>query len=206
MNATLLHFHDPMCSWCWGYKPEWQRLEKALPDNIHVRYILGGLAADTDEPMPIAMQQTIAGYWKRIETELGATFNYDFWTQCQPRRSTYPACRAVIAARAQGQEQVMINAIQKAYYLRAMNPSENQTLIQIANECGLDSQQFETDLGSKKTQQTLMDEVNFARQAPIRGFPSLVLQISSQHMPVTLDYKNHTVSLASIQQILAEHQ
>lgn len=203
MNATLYHFHDPMCSWCWGYKPEWEKLQQALPDNLQVRYVLGGLAPDSDAPMPLPMQKTIAGFWKKIETELGAEFNHDFWTECQPRRSTYPACRAVIAARQQDQEQAMINAIQTAYYLRAMNPSETESLIQIASECGLDVEQFTADLASDNTEQTLMTEVSFARRAPIRGFPSLVLDVKKKQWSITLDYKDHQRSLSEINYLLS---
>jgi protein-disulfide isomerase-like protein with CxxC motif len=57
----------------------------------------------------------------------GTEFNFDFWTKCQPRRDTYKACRAVIAASQQNAEEAMIEAIQKAYYLRAMNPSEHDS-------------------------------------------------------------------------------
>ncbi len=36
----------------------------------------------------------------------------------------------------------MIHAIQNAYYLRAMNPSDTATLIELAGEIGLNKQQF----------------------------------------------------------------
>jgi putative protein-disulfide isomerase len=55
-----------------------------------------------------------------------------------PRRSTYAACRAVIAARRQnpGYEEKMILAIQQAYYLEARNPADSHTLIELASEIG----------------------------------------------------------------------
>ena len=69
--------------------------------SIEVVYLLGGLAPDSDLPMPEQMKLTIAGYWQTIQDRvLGTQFNYDFWTKCQPRRSTYPSCRAVLAAKA----------------------------------------------------------------------------------------------------------
>lgn len=204
MTTTLYYFHDPMCSWCWGYEPEWSLLQTKLHESINVQYVLGGLAPDSNEIMPAAMQQTIASYWKRIETELGATFNYDFWTQCQPKRSTYPACRAAIAARWQEQELAMITAIQKAYYLRAMNPSEVDTLVQLAEECHLDVEQFADDLASQQTEDTLQVEIDFSRNAPIRGFPSLLLESQGQFWVITVDYKNHLVSLGEINQALSK--
>ena len=54
MQAILYYLHDPMCSWCWGYRPTWLKLKAALPHYVQVEYLLGGLAPDNDEPMPVA--------------------------------------------------------------------------------------------------------------------------------------------------------
>ncbi len=203
MTATLYYFHDPMCSWCWGYKPEWTRLQAALPDKLKVQYVLGGLAPDTDKLMPEALQQKIISYWRKIETDLGASFNFDFWTRCQPRRATYPACRAVIAARWQSREFAMLDAIQEAYYLRAMNPSEPATLVQLARECELDAEQFSIDLDHEQTKEALETEIDFTRSIPIRGFPALVLEAQDQFWVMAIDYRDHTASLAEIQRLLS---
>ena len=91
-----------MCSWCWGFRPIWTEIKTNLPQEIEVKYLLGGLAPDSDEPMPKQMQSDISGYWRRIQQHIpGTKFNFDFWDKCEPRRSTYPSCRAVIAARKQ---------------------------------------------------------------------------------------------------------
>ena len=113
-----------------GYRPVWQQLKAALPTNIRVENVLGGLAPDNDEPMPAALQEQIQAHWRRIRMDLGTEFNFDFWTENQSRRSTYPACRAVLAASLQSHEEEMIEAIQRAYYLRAMNPSNVEVLEQ----------------------------------------------------------------------------
>ncbi|WP_438887864.1 hypothetical protein, partial [Bacillus cereus group sp. Bc248] len=70
--------------------------------------------------MPPEMQQKLEGIWKQIERQLGTKFNYDFWKLCTPVRSTYQSCRAVIAAGFQDSYEQMLEAIQHAYYLRAM--------------------------------------------------------------------------------------
>ena len=122
MSATLFYVHDPMCSWCWGHRPQWLQLQASLPKGVVVKNVVGGLAPDNDEIMPQAQQQAIAGYWKNIENLLGTQFNHDFWRDNKPRRSTYPACRAVIAARWQNREEDMMQALQEAYYLKAQKP------------------------------------------------------------------------------------
>ena len=200
----LYYVHDPMCSWCWGFSPTWSKIRTQLPDNIEVKYLLGGLAPDSDEPMPEQMQEAIAGYWKRIQQHIpGTEFNFDFWQECEPRRSTYPSCRAVIAARKQKPEieREMIDAIQKAYYLNAKNPSNDETLIDIAESLGLDKEAFSADLNSTETQQQLEEEMTFARQIGAQGFPSMMLEIEGRYEYLPLDYNDSSKTLELLNQI-----
>lgn len=154
MKAILYYIHDPMCSWCWGFSRVYNQLLEKLPREIEVQRLLGGLAKDTDIAMPVDMQETIKSNWLRIEEHIaGIKFNFDFWHNNIPRRSTYPACRAVIAAREQGQEKdsLMTEAIQRAYYKQARNPSDENILIELAKEIGLEQKRF---IFSFKSQQT----------------------------------------------------
>jgi len=101
-SAQLFYVHDPMCSWCWGYRPTWQVLQQALKQRfptLTINYLVGGLATDSNDPMPRDMQQLLKQTWQKIADQLDTTFNFDFWDLCQPRRSTYPACRASLVAR-----------------------------------------------------------------------------------------------------------
>ena len=196
--TTLYYFHDPMCSWCWGYRPSWQWLQERLPAGVGLKTVVGGLAPDSDVPMPMEMQQNLQRIWRRISKQLGTSFNFDFWTQCKPRRSTYPACRAVIAADNQGLGEGMTLAIQQAYYQRAMNPSDVSTLMQLAGELSLDVARFEADLQSGDTEARLQQEVALAREWQVPGFPSLVLEHQDRlhHLPV--DYINPQKTLDQI--------
>lgn len=197
----LYYVHDPMCSWCWGFKPTWTEIKANLPEQVELKYLLGGLAPDSSEPMPEAMQSDIAGYWRRIQQHIpGTEFNFDFWDKCEPRRSTYPACRAVIAARQQNPniELEMIDKIQYAYYMDARNPSDDSTLIEIAGELGLDEEKFATDLNAAETQQQLESEMLLGRQIGAQGFPSMVLVKDQQAQYLPLDYNDASNTLSML--------
>lgn len=198
MSAILYYVHDPMCSWCWGYRPTWEQLRSHLPEGVTYQNLLGGLAPDSDEPMPLAMQQKLQAIWQQIHAQLGTEFNLEFWTANRPRRSTYPACRAVIAASLQGREEDMILAIQRAYYLRALNPSDTSVHERLAEELSLDSEQFIQDLQSSETDQALQQQISISRQWPIAGFPSLVLNVEGTVSPIILDYRDYRASLQDI--------
>ncbi|MCK4708368.1 MAG: DsbA family protein [Gammaproteobacteria bacterium] len=191
-KATLYYIHDPMCSWCWGFKAVLNQLHQQLPEHISLKYVLGGLAADSDVDMPADMQKFLQKTWHTIENKIpGTHFNFNFWTNCKPRRSTYPACRAVIATKQQDitLERDMIHAIQKAYYCDAKNPSDSNTLIEIAESLKLDTKLFETDLNSPETKNILADEIRRANNLGAQGFPSLVFE-NHQRTLLHLDYTN----------------
>jgi putative protein-disulfide isomerase len=202
-KKKLYYVYDPMCSWCWGYKPTWNQIEKTLKDKVEIVYLLGGLAPDSDEPMPPAMQQQIASYWKKIEGYLGTQFNYDFWDKNTPRRSTYPACRALLAARSQGAEHTMLTAIQTAYYLEAKNPSDNLILIDLAKSIGLNEKQFETQFLAEQTQQELLNELNFVRSIGGNSFPSLFIETSQGIAELPVNYQDAQVTINQVTQAIS---
>lgn len=193
-KPILYYIYDPMCSWCWGYRPTWLILQKKLESVIQISTMVGGLAEDSNSPMPENMQNFLQQTWHKISEELGAEFNFSFWSQCQPKRSTYPSCRAVIFARHYQKEQAMCLAIQEAYYLHAQNPSEINTLIKIADSIGLDGELFAQQINSDKLKQQLINEITRVRKMPIQGFPSLVLVVDGERLPIRVDYKNWQIS------------
>lgn len=193
-DSTILYYiHDPMCSWCWGFRPVWLQVMAALPDDIQLKYVLGGLAPDSDAAMPQDMQLSIAATWQMIQKEIpGTQFNFDFWVHCLPRRSTYPACRAVIAAGNQSPvaETEMLLAIQQAYYLRAENPSDYPVLIELAELIGIDKDRFATDIHSDEVEQILQQNIQLAHSMYVYSFPSLILERNGQQKTIKIDYND----------------
>ena len=201
MDKVLYYVHDPMCSWCWAFNKVWTKVQASLASDIEVRYVLGGLAPDSDEPMDADLQQRISSGWYRIKEKVpGTQFNHDFWTLCKPRRSTYPSSRAIIAARMleTTSEKRMLLAIQQAYYLQAKNPADDDVLIECAQEIGLDRQAFADALNSVSTQQQLLAEIKLARSMGVSSFPSLVLETSNEKRVLEYDYNDPSVLLSQL--------
>lgn len=203
--TTLYYIHDPMCSWCWGFKPVWTKLQNDLPSKIQVNYLLGGLAKDSNKPMPQPLQSTIQQTWHTIQHEIpGINFNFDFWTNNIPRRSTYPACRAVIAAKKQNSELEfkIIEKIQRAYYLEAKNPSDHNVLINCGKELDLNIKTFTHDISSTETQNELKNEICLSRELGAQGFPSLILNHNNQNYYIEIHYTDAASMLNNINEIM----
>lgn len=205
--STLYYIHDPMCSWCWGFARTWQEFLAALPTHITVNRLLGGLAPDTDAPMPEEMKLKLAETWRRIQRSIpGVEFNFSFWKRSDLRRATYPACRAVIAARQQGAQydSAMTRAIQHAYYLAARNPSDDATLIELAGELGLDIAVFTRTLRDSQTHAALEQEIAQARAMNADSFPSLVLEDKGGLWHIPIDYNDPQSMLELVQLLTTE--
>ena len=178
MLGQLYLIVDPMCSWCWGFRPVWDTFQSRLPPSIIVTDLMGGLAPDSTEPMDAQTQAYVQSAWHAVKARTGAQFNFSFWDTRQPKRATYPACRAVIAAGFQeksGRAQLYA-AIQRAYYLEARDPSDHDTLMALAAEIGLDATQFEGDLTGAAVHTAFESELTQARSLGVSGFPTVLWQ------------------------------
>ena len=182
--STLVYVADPMCAWCWGFSPVLEEARRVLPQEVNLRYVMGGLARDSDVPMSEEVRNYVQDAWRTVATTTGAQFNWDFWDRCQPRRSTYPACRAAIAAGLQEALPQMFNALQRAYYLEARNPSDAETHIALAEELGLDLHRFADDLVSSRVEELLQAEFAQRRLMGVREFPSMLLEIEGDYSDV----------------------
>lgn len=177
--AQILYVTDPMCSWCWGFTSVIEEVQLACPQH-EWQLVMGGLARDSEEPMDAETRSFVQQAWYAVADQTGASFNHDFWTQCEPRRSTYPSCRAVIVASQAGKGHEMLAAIQRAYYLEARNPSDAVTLIDLAGKIGLDPEAFATALIDPATQDLLQRDFALRRALGARSFPSIGLREGEQ--------------------------
>jgi len=206
-KPNLYYIHDPMCSWCYAFRESWQKIIEHFAGQLEFVRLLGGLAPDSDEPMDEATRNMVQNSWRRIAQSVASIqFNFDFWEQSRPRRSTYPACRAVIAARTLAGDEYelkMTHAIQNGYYRQAQNPSDNSMLIDLASELGLDRGAFTTALEADETEQQLQQEMAQARSMSIDSYPSLVLQINAQtRWPIAINYQDVDEVIAMIEMCL----
>ncbi len=201
MKTKLIYIHDPMCSWCYAFKKSYDELLNSLPNNINVINIVGGLAKETNEPMPKEMCQKIEEIWYEIEERTQTKFNHDFWKKCKPRRDTYKACKAVLCAKEQNRENEMINAIQKAYYLEAKNPSDMETLLSLAANLDMDFEKFKNDLLGEKAQTLLDNDLEKRRKLKVFSFPTLLLQYKKELYPIQIEFNNTQKMLKQIENL-----
>lgn len=202
MKPVLYYIHDPMCSWCWGFKTTWDAMRERLGDSVEIRYVLGGLAAESHTPMSMDMRESLEQTWQSVSEKTGARFNHDFWRSNTPMRSTYPACKAVLLARDAGKEQEMITAIQLCYYQQAGNPSVYDQLFLLAGGLDMEVKGFQQSIQSETLNQRLQEEIMFAESLGAQGFPSLVLERDGERCFISHSYTDVEENISRIESYL----
>jgi len=198
---TLFYISDPMCPWCWAFREPWETLRARVAgrDDFRRRVVLGGLAQDSDDVMTPEQMDKARNTWAHIRDVTGAVFNMDFWRINQPRKSTYPACRATIAAgfqRDTGRRE-MFYAIQQAYYVDARNPADLDVLAAIATEIGLDATQLVSDMQSEPVHARLTSDFVIRDRFQISGFPSIVVSSDTNAWALTMGYCDETTLISN---------
>ncbi|MGA1206200.1 MAG: DsbA family protein [Litorivicinaceae bacterium] len=185
-NTVLVYVHDPMCSWCYGFRPTWIGLRAILPPSLSVVALVGGLAPDSDEPMPIELAEHLAATWSRVASVCGVPMNLEYWSQVPPPpRTTYPACRAVIAAeQIAGRGEVMTARIQDAYYQEAQNVWRDEVLVRLATEIGFSAEAFAQALTAEAVSTQHAEQRALAERLGVSGYPSLLLIHDGQGIPI----------------------
>jgi len=190
-NNTLYYFYDPMCSWCYAFEQSLSKLRKELPPQLIFKSILGGLAADNSEPMPLETTKMIQQTWQRIEKIVPTIhFNFNFWKKNIAQRSTYPACRAILAVIQQDSTLAdpMRATIQTAYYQEAKNPSLQAVLIDCATKINLDTLLFKHDLNSPEIDNQLQEQIQFSQSLAVNSYPSLRLSLNNKLYTLPINY------------------
>ncbi len=197
-DTTLYYVYDPMCSWCWGFRPVWDRVEAELSGRVEVVYVLGGLAPENHEPMSEQMRESLQQTWRRVSEVCGVEFNHDFWTRNTPMRSTYPACKAALVARGYGKEREMYERIQVFYYQEAGNPSEYARLYDLAGQLGIPRDEFIERIHSAELENLFLSERMQVGRLGARGFPSLILEWGGEAHLIHHSYTDRAETLRAI--------
>lgn len=188
--GTLYYFGDPMCSWCWGFRPVLEQVDQEYPELERVM-VLGGLRGGDEEPMSDDLAAMIRNAWLRIEESTGQKFNHDLWELHRPLATTWPACRAVLAARLLDPkaEWAFMVAMFGAYFTRALDPSSRETHLLIAEEQGFDREVYLGILESEQVETTLQTDLRTTQRFGITGFPSVVLSIEGNNYVISPGYQ-----------------
>ncbi|WP_064607811.1 DsbA family protein [Photobacterium sp. J15] len=182
----IICYTDPYCTWCWGSEPILRKLKEQYGEQIHIRYVMGGLVEDIrqfhDPANGIGGEywyKEVAAHW--LEASSRHKMPVDervFYDMKNEHFSTHPACIAYEVATFQGE-------IKAHRYLRRLREAASieRQIIQhrevqeaLALEVGLDVDLFRDSIESGAAIKAFHRDRLECRQKAIHGFPSYIVK------------------------------
>lgn len=179
MRAPILwYFADPMCSWCWGFSPVIEAVREAYGDRMKIALVLGGLRPGETAPMTPAAREDILHHWHAVHDRTGQPFHFEDALPAGFVYDTEPASRAVVAVG--GIDPTLIfplfKAIQTAFYAEGRDVTQPAVLAELAAGLGVDIDTFMRAFDCETARANTQAHFKHARQAGVRGFPTLIVQ------------------------------
>ncbi|MBF9253628.1 DsbA family protein [Pontibacter sp. 172403-2] len=203
----LIYVMDPMCSWCYGFAPQLQKLKQAQEDKLKFKLVMGGLRPGTTKPMDTGMRDSIRHHWQEVEKATEQPFNYTLLERNDFVYDTEPACRAVITMRylKPEAELEMAEAIQNAFYAQGSDVTQPAILAAIATQFDVTEEEFlemfNSELMLEKTQQDFL----IARHLQANAFPSLYLLNGHQVSLLSRGYRLFEALNSRLQEALRNY-
>lgn len=184
-NERLLYGFDPLCGWCFAFRPTMRAIREAHSD-LPVTLMMGGLVTGA-RVEPIAKQRSylISGLEQVRRTAgiaAGDAFFNGLLAEGTYISNSEPPCRAVYVAQEIASEQAyaFADALPEAMYVRGLPLDDEGVLGEIASAHGIDAEQFLAHWRSEEAKRGLQAAWAQARMAGFTSYPTLAYQRGEQ--------------------------
>lgn len=200
----LIYVGDPMCSWCYGFGPELDKVRAHFP-QLGFQLVLGGLRPHGTEKMD-KLGNFLKGHWDHVKDASGQKFSYEILKDPDFVYDTEPACRAVETARSIKSEISLdfYHAVQKVFYAENQDTSKVETYAPLLEEFGINPELFAQMFDSEEMKKNTQADFELSASMGIRGFPSMVAQKGEEYFLLTRGYQKADALIGALKQLYGQ--
>jgi putative protein-disulfide isomerase len=179
-KIDLYYVTDPICSYCWALEPVIGRLKAQYGHYFNFHTVMGGLLESwngfTDVSNGINSPSDVASHWRELGVHTRMPIDGSLWMD-NPIQSSYPASRVfkVIQKKDDELAKVFLRKAREAVFVLNQNIGEDQVLIEIVNELGLDGKGIVAESATSKSKELLEVDFGFAAKLGVSGFPTIIM-------------------------------
>jgi protein-disulfide isomerase-like protein with CxxC motif len=182
-KLEVMVFTDPYCSWCWATEPMILTMMEKYGDQLHFRYVFGGLIQDFDDfydaDNDIRDAAATKPHWKMVSERTGQPIDENLWEDIAPIRhfSSWPANIAAKAAFLQGEDVGFryLRRLRRAALTERRIISNPEIYEPLAKEIdGLDFDRFKKDIESGKAKDAFYEDQKICMAWQTFAFPTML--------------------------------
>ena len=179
-KITLYYVTDPICSHCWALEPVLRRFEKQYGQYIKIQTVMGGLLPNwdgfADRANGIGSPADVAGHWREVGEHTRMPIDGTLWLD-NPVQSSFPPSRVFKVIQQKGEElaNTYLRRAREAVFAFNKNIADDQVLIDIVNQMGLEGEAIVKEAALESSQQLLEQDFALAGSLGVRGFPTIIM-------------------------------
>lgn len=168
-------YQDVLCPWCYVLE---SRLET-------LRTELGPWARWRSRPFPLWLkdaalnEKDVRNALEEVERARrepeGRILSPELWRVADPPRSSIPALVALEAAKLQGKQKDLAQALQAAALTQGVDVTRPDAALELAARAGLEMNRFSAVFQSEELKKLVLDEHRLAKERGVKGVPTLVV-------------------------------
>jgi putative protein-disulfide isomerase len=204
-RPRLIYFADTMCSWCYGFAPEMNRVLLEVGERVDLILQSGGLRPFQTEPLREADKPRFRGYREKVAEASSQPFDWSFFDRVGYIMDTEPASRAVVTMGTLnvGAAYAYMHAIQRAYFAMNDDIRDAAILAGYAGQFEIDPAVFLENFQSDAMKEATKQDFALAQRFGVNGFPTLVLLKDRAGYQITVGYQKAEAVIESIERALA---
>lgn len=179
-KINLYYVTDPICSHCWALEPVLRKFEEQYGDYFHIQTVMGGLLEKwdgfADASNGISGPADVAAHWQEVGVHSRMPIDGTVWLD-NPIQSSFPPSRVYKIIQKQDEQlaTVFLRRLREALFAFNKNIAEDQMMIDIANQLGLNGEEIVKEAHLKTGHQLLNEDFALARSLGVRGFPTIIM-------------------------------
>lgn len=188
-NDTIIYIGDPLCSWCYGFADEIQKIKDDNAANYEFKVVIGGLRPYNTETMA-DLGDFLKHHWEQVSERSGQEFNYDIIQDKSFVYDTEPPARAVWVMRELKPENEFpfFKDVQKLFYEDNENTNQIESYKELVEKHGVDFKVFSELFNSTDARLGIKQDFELSGQLGVKGFPSVVLKKGSEYFLIANGY------------------
>jgi putative protein-disulfide isomerase len=206
--ANLILAFDPLCGWCFGFRPTLRVLRQALAGRVTFQLASAGLVTGERERPIREVAASLERGMTLVERRTGARFGEDFRRKVLTRGDwvlrSEPGCRAMFVAEQLGGERAIdfAEALVTAFYEEGALPDEVGTLRACAEEAELDADALVAAWQAPDAAPSTRAAFALWRARGVSSYPAVFLDRGAQLERIFEGYVEPDVAIDRVEAVL----
>ena len=172
---------DVLCGWCFGVSDEINKLQNKYKDEFEFVVVPGGMwTGNYTQQMNGNLATYIREHNKSIEKLSGKKFGLGFNEMLDSKRvlDSLPGSKAIVLAQKMNKNLVFdfVREVQNAFFVEGKDLNDNKVYLEIAENLGLDKENFEKELKSEKLEKETFEYFQSLSRLKVRSFPTIIFE------------------------------